>query len=430
MKAAARRSFYSVRETADPHTLTAVITDRMPRERRVAASDRPLHSSHVALIINDLRRAFLEARLNAREHTPIRRVLNEKEILTVIQLVKPLTRLAAILLTLSIAFTPPLVLAANDKEKPADAAKATEPLNDKDNPLLIGKRDINKGTIDFYSLDREVRLGRQLAAEVDRTAKFITDPVINEYVNRIGQNIVLHSDAKVTFTIKVIDSMDVNAFALPGGFLYVNSGVILAADEEAEVAGVMAHEIGHVAARHGVEQASKGTLAQYLSIPLIFVGGPLGAVVQNVANLAVPLTFLKFSRGAEEEADRLGLQYLWAAGYDPSAMLSFFEKLKAKERKEPGKLAQVFSTHPTTGDRMEKARLLLTRFPDRDEYTLTTSEFQTVKTKLLAIYNNQKLENKGKAAPTLRRKPRQDDPASSDDSVKDKPTLKRKTGGD
>jgi predicted Zn-dependent protease len=382
------------------------------------------------LIIRDLRRAFLDARLNEREHASIRTTLNEKEIPTVIQQFKPLTRLAAMLLTLSIALAPPLALAGNDKEKSADVAKATEPLNDKDNPLLIGKRDINKGSIDFYSLDREVKLGRQLAAEVDRTAKFITDPVINEYVNRIGQNLVLHSDAKVAFTIKVIDSMDVNAFALPGGFLYVNSGVILAADEEAEVAGVMAHEIGHVAARHGVEQASKGTLAQYLSIPLIFVGGPLGAVVQNVANLAVPLTFLKFSRGAEEEADRLGLQYLWASGYDPSAILSFFEKLKAKERKEPGKLAQVFSTHPTTGDRMEKARLLLTRFPDRDEYTLTTSEFQAVKSKLLAIYNNQKLENKGKTAPTLRRKPRQDDPANSDDTVKDKPTLKRKTGGE
>ncbi|MEN3334192.1 MAG: hypothetical protein V7641_3557 [Blastocatellia bacterium] len=347
-----------------------------------------------------------------------------------IQTLKQCTRLVAVLLTLSIALTPPLALAGNDKEKPTDVAKPTEPPSDKDNPLLIGKRDINKGSIDFYSLEREVKLGRQLAAEIDRTAKFVTDPVVNEYVNRIGQNIVLHSDAKVTFTIKVIDSMDVNAFALPGGFLYVNSGVLLAADEEAEIAGVMAHEIGHVAARHGVEQASKGTLAQYLSIPLIFVGGPLGAVVQNVANLAVPLTFLKFSRGAEEEADRLGLQYMWASGYDPSAMLSFFEKLKAKERKEPGKLAQVFSTHPTTIDRMEKARLLLARFPDRDEYTLTTSEFQMVKSKLLALYSNQKLENKGKAAPTLRRKPRQDDPASSDDSVKDKPTLKRKTGGE
>ena len=342
-----------------------------------------------------------------------------------IRTLKPCARLVAMLLTLSVA-APAVALAGNDKEKPTDAAKPGAALSDKDNPLLIGKRDINKGSIDFYSLDREVKLGRQLAAEVDRTAKFITDPVINEYVNRIGQNIVLHSDAKVTFTIKVIDSMDVNAFALPGGFLYVNSGAILAADEEAEIAGVMAHEIGHVAARHGVEQASKGTLAQYLSIPLIFVGGPLGAVVQNAANVLVPMTFLKFSRGAEEEADRLGLQYMWAAGYDPTAMLSFFEKLKAKEKKEPGKLAQVFSTHPTTGDRLDKARLLLTRFPDREEYTLSTSEFQVVKNKLLAVYNSQKLENKGKAAPTLRRKPRQDDPSGGDDSVKDKPTLKRK----
>ncbi|HJQ22917.1 MAG TPA: M48 family metallopeptidase [Blastocatellia bacterium] len=342
---------------------------------------------------------------------------------------KPCMRLLGVLLTFAIMTAQPAALAANDKEKAADAAaKPTEPLGDKDNPLLIGKRNINKGSIDFYSLEREVKLGRQLAAEVDRTAKFVTDPVINEYVNRIGQNIVLHSDAKVPFTIKVIDSMDVNAFALPGGFLYVNSGVLLAADDEAEVAGVMAHEIGHVAARHGVEQASKGVLAQYLSIPLIFIGGPLGAVVQNVANFAVPLTFLKFSRGAEAEADRLGLQYMWAAGYDPTALLSFFEKLKAKEKKEPGRLAQVFSTHPTTGDRLDKARLLLTRFPDREEYTLTTSEFQAVKGKLLALYSAQKLENKGKAAPTLRRKPREDD--ASDDDTKDKPTLKRKNGGD
>jgi beta-barrel assembly-enhancing protease len=362
--------------------------------------------------------------LNESKHASIGTTLNEKEIPIVIRTLKLCARLVAVLLTLAVAVAPSL--ARNDNEKPTEAAKPSAPLNDKDNPLLIGKRDINKGSIDFYSLDREAKLGRQLAAEVDRTAKFITDPVINEYVNRIGQNIVLHSDAKVVFTIKVIDSMDVNAFALPGGFLYVNSGVLLAADEEAEIAGVMAHEIGHVAARHGVEQASKGALAQYLSIPLIFVGGPLGAVVQNVASLAVPLTFLKFSRGAEEEADHLGLQYMWASGYDPTAMLSFFEKLKAKEKKEPGKLAQVFSTHPTTGDRLDKARLLLTRFPDRDEYTLSTSEFQIVKSKLLAIYNNQKLENKGKAAPTLRRKPRQDNPTSGDDSGKDKPTLKRK----
>jgi predicted Zn-dependent protease len=244
-------------------------------------------------------------------------------------------------------------------------------------------------------------------------------------VNRVGQNIVLRSDAKIPFTIKVIDAPDVNAFALPGGFLYINSGAILAAESEAEIAGVMAHEIAHVTARHGVEQASKGQLFQWLSIPLIFVGGPLGAIVQNAANILVPLTFLKFSRGAEEEADRLGLQYMWAAGYDPTQMLNFFEKLKSKEKKEPGTLAKVFSTHPTTGSRLDKARKLLERFPNRDEYVVSTSEFGAVKEKLLAITNQSKLGTDD-GAPTLKRKPSRDNSDGSEESDRDKPTLKRK----
>ena len=341
-----------------------------------------------------------------------------------------LSKAISIMIVLTVLPTPIHALAASSDKEAKSEAKASEPLKDNENPMMIGKRDINKRTIDFYSLERETKIGRQLAAEVDQKAKFITDPVINEYINRIGQNIVLHSDAKVPFTIKVIDSADVNAFALPGGFLYVNSGAILAADGEAEIAGVMAHEIAHVAARHGVEQASKGTLLQYLSIPLIFVGGPLGTIVQNAANILVPLTFLKFSRGAEEEADRLGLQYLWASGYDPTSILSFFEKLKAKEKKAPGALAKVFSTHPATGDRIDKARLLLTRFPDRDEYTVSTSEFNIVKQKLLAIVNQNNLgNNTEKAAPTLKRKPsRSSSNGNEGESEKDPPTLKRKPG--
>jgi predicted Zn-dependent protease len=212
---------------------------------------------------------------------------------------------------------------------------------------------------------------------------------------------------------------------LPGGFLYINSGAILAAESEAEIAGVMAHEIAHVTARHGVEQASKGQLFQWLSIPLIFVGGPLGAIVQNAANILVPLTFLKFSRGAEEEADRLGLQYMWAAGYDPTQMLNFFEKLKSKEKKEPGTLAKVFSTHPTTGNRLDKARKLLERFPNRDEYVVSTSEFGAVKEKLLAITNQSKLGTDD-GAPSLKRKPSRDNSDGSEESERDKPTLKRK----
>ncbi|HKP13126.1 MAG TPA: M48 family metallopeptidase, partial [Blastocatellia bacterium] len=317
----------------------------------------------------------------------------------------------------------------DDKPKP-DAVKKTEPLKDKENPELIGKRDINKGSIDFYSNSKEVALGRQLAAEIDRQAKFITDPVIGEYVNRLGQNIVLHSDANIPFTIKIIDSPDVNAFALPGGFLYVNSGLLLAADNESEVAGVMAHEIAHVAARHGVEQASKGRLFQYLSIPLIFVGGPVGMIAQNAVNILVPMSFLKFSRGAEEEADRLGLQYMWAAGYDPTSMLSFFEKLKAREKKKPGTLEKLFSTHPATGDRIQKAQSLLVRFPERDEYMISTSEFAGVKAKLLALTTQAKLGPDG--SPTLRRKPtlKRTDPDAPDAEPRDKPTLKRKSGSD
>jgi beta-barrel assembly-enhancing protease len=337
-------------------------------------------------------------------------------------------RLAALALAAAIVSGPAAAFAGDEKSNEISKPKKVEPLKDKENPLMIGKRNINKGNLDFYSLEKEARLGRELAMEVEREGKFITDPVITEYVNRVGQNIALRSDAKTPFTIKVIDSPDVNAFALPGGFLFINSGLILAADSEAEIAGVMAHEIAHVAARHGVEQASKGKLFQYLSIPLIFVGGPIGAIVQNAAGLLVPLTFLKFSRGAEEEADRLGLQYMWAAGYDPTAMMSFFEKLKSREKKEPGTLAKVFSSHPTTGNRIEKAQKLLTRFPERDEYTLTTSEFGAVKEKLLAITNQSKLEKGENGGPSLKRKPtlKRNPDADGDESEDGKPTLKRK----
>jgi predicted Zn-dependent protease len=336
-------------------------------------------------------------------------------------------RLAALAVAAVMLAGPAAALASEDKSTEQDKAKKVEPLKDKENPLMIGKRNINKGNLDFYSLEKEAKLGRELSMQIEREGKFITDPVITEYINRVGQNIALRSDAKTPFTIKVIDSPDVNAFALPGGFLFVNSGLILAADSEAEIAGVMAHEIAHVAARHGVEQASKGKLFQYLSIPLIFVGGPIGMIVQNAAGLLVPLTFLKFSRGAEEEADRLGLQYMWAAGYDPTAMMSFFEKLKAKEKKEPGTLAKVFSSHPTTTNRIEKARKLLGRFPDRDEYTISTSEFGAVKEKLLAITNQSKLDKGENGGPSLKRKPTLKRNPDGDDSEDGKPTLKRKT---
>jgi predicted Zn-dependent protease len=293
----------------------------------------------------------------------------------------------------------------------------------------IGVRDINKGSINFISLDKEIALGRELSQQVEKESKLLNDPVINEYVNRVGQNLVRNSDAKIPFTIKVIDSDEVNAFALPGGFFYVNSGLILAADDEAELAGVMAHEIAHVAARHGTEQASKGQLFQFASLPLIFMSGGIGYGVQQAANLLVPLTFLKFSRGMEEEADYLGMEYMYKSGYDPSAMVRFFEKLQAKEKAKPGSVSKLFSTHPPTGDRIKKVEdAITTVLPPADHYVQTTSEFDQVKTSLNGIQNHQRPEDENR--PSLRRQTRRPDPdqepAPSTDGDDERPTLKRK----
>jgi predicted Zn-dependent protease len=316
----------------------------------------------------------------------------------------------------------PLALIAS----PTFGQTQQKPLDDKDNPLMIGKRNINKGQIDFYSIDKEVALGRQLAAEVDRESKFVTDPIIIEYVNRVGQNIVLHSDVKTPVEIKVIDSNDVNAFALPGGHLYINRAVIETADNEAELAGVIAHETGHVAARHGVEQASKANLINYGSIPLIFLGGIGGFAIRQAAGLAVPLTFLKFSRGAEEEADRLGAQYMWAAGYDPHAMVTFFEKLQAKEKKKPGTIAKAFSTHPMTSDRIKEVGNLVARFPDKQEYEISSSEFDNVKSRLISINAERRPADERGGRPTLKRRPvPASDDGGSTEQPSDRPTLKR-----
>jgi beta-barrel assembly-enhancing protease len=320
---------------------------------------------------------------------------------------------------------------SKDKNKAKDDKKVKKPKNsDVDD---IGARNINKGSVNFYSLDKEIAMGRQLAAEVERQVKLVDDPTINEYVNRVGQNIVRNSDAKVPFTIKVVESDEINAFALPGGFFYVNSGLILAADDESELAGVMAHEIAHVAARHGTEQASKGELINFASIPLIFMGGVGGFAIRQAAGLLIPMQFLQFSRKDEAEADYFGLQYMYKAGYDPTATVSFFEKLQAKESAKPGSVSKLFSTHPPTGDRieMDKKNIELI-LPNREQYVVTTSEFNRVKAQLAQLENrrpNQEEANK----PSLRRKTQTQrrDPndrgttSTSDDDSSDRPTLKR-----
>jgi predicted Zn-dependent protease len=307
--------------------------------------------------------------------------------------------------------------------------------NKKKDPDEIGNRDVGKG-INFYSIEKEIALGKGLAQEVERQAKIIDDPIIAEYVNRVGQNLVRNSDAKVPFTIKVVDSEDVNAFALPGGFFFVNSGLILKAESEAELAGVMAHEIAHVAARHGTRQATRGEVMNLASIPLIFMGGWAGYGARQAASVLVPVGFLSFSRGFESEADMLGLQYMYKTGYDPGAFVDFFEKIQSLEKKKPGTMAKVFSTHPLTEDRIVTAQKNIQEMlKERPEYVVTTSEFNDVKTRLTALHNRRKIDDKDLNRPRLKKAPGSG-PTTTDGNDKgsgkddDRPTLKRRPDSD
>jgi len=270
----------------------------------------------------------------------------------------------------------------------------------------VGNRDIGaRGLGNWYSTDTEIKMGKTYADQVEKSSKLINDSVITEYVNRIGQNIVKNSDCKVPFTIKVIDSDEINAFALPGGFFYVNSGLILNADEEAELAGVMAHETAHVCAHHAVREMTRMNYAQLGTIPLIFIGGWTGYGIYEAASIGIPITFMKFSREFESQADYLGVQYMYRAGYDPQAFITFFEKIQALEKRKPGAVAKVFADHPQTPDRIlhtqeEIARIL----PARDEYMVTSSEFDDVKARLARIENKRRLtDTKGVTRPSLRR---------------------------
>lgn len=347
---------------------------------------------------------------------------------------------------------------ADAQQPETKAAKDEPPIPQKDKPDVkagtkqdvdaIGNRGVGKG-INFYSLEREMALGKGLAQEVERSSKLIDDPVVSEYVNRVGQNLVRNSDAKVPFTIKVIDSDVVNAFALPGGFFYVHSGLILRADSEAELAGVMAHEIAHVAARHGTKNATKGELAQMATIPLILLGpgGWAGYGLYEGLNFAIPMSFLKFSRDAEFEADYLGLQYMYAAGYDPNSFVTFFEKVETEEKRQPGTVPKFFSTHPPTPERVVAIQKEIGNvLPAREQYIVTTSEFDTVKARLRGIENRNKLreDKTNKDKPTLRTRTERGQPQAGQGGQQpnaqggdnnpsedpDRPTLKRRPEDD
>jgi beta-barrel assembly-enhancing protease len=300
-----------------------------------------------------------------------------------------------------------------------------------DDVSAVGNRDIGgRGMGNWYSTESEIKMGKSYAAELEKSVKFVTDPVINEYVNRIGQNLVKNSDAKVPFTIKIIDSDEVNAMALPGGFFYVNSGLILTADDEAEMAGVMAHEIAHVAAHHAAREQTRMNYAQLGTIPLIFIGGWTGYGIYEASQLAIPITFLQFSRDFEGQADFLGVEYMYRAGYDPQAFVTIFEKLENLEKTKPNIFSKAFSTHPATPNRIEAAQKeIATILPPREEYVVTTSEFDDVKARLARIENKRKpKDGENSNAPTLRRASTSNndpnDPNSSQGN--DRPTLSRR----
>jgi len=304
----------------------------------------------------------------------------------------------------------------------------------KKDPDEIGNRDVSKGIVpNWYSIEKEIALGKQMAQEVERQAKIVDDPIIAEYVNRVGQNLVRNSDAKVPFTIKVIDSEEINAFALPGGFFFVNTGILLNADNEAEMAGVMGHEIAHVAARHGTRQASTAQTVNLATIPLIFMGGWVGYGIRQAVGVAIPMGFLQFSKGYESEADMLGLEYMYKAGYDPEAFVDFFEKVQSQEKRKPGTMSKVFSTHPPTEDRIKRSQEMIQKYlKAKPEYVVSTSEFNDVKARVVAMHGRRTVTDpKDAGRPTLRRNPNgQIDSNGNETAPKsdsdDRPTLKRR----
>ena len=331
---------------------------------------------------------------------------------------------SSVSLALAFLLTVPVPAFPGDKDK-----------NGKTDPDAIGDRNVS-GKVNFYSLEKEIALGKSMAQQVERQSKVVNDPVVSEYVNRIGQNLVRNSDAKVPFTIKVIEDPTVNAFALPGGFFFVQSGLILKADTEAELAGVMAHEIAHVAARHGTRQATRGEIAQLATIPLIFMGGAAAYGIYEASGLLVPLSFLKFSRTFEAEADYLGVQYMYKAGYDPTAFVDFFEKIQTLEKRKPGTMSKVFATHPPTDDRIAKSQTEIADLKPRPEYVVTTSEFNDVKLRLAMLENQRRPDKTSNDPnkPTLRRNPNSNTPIEdetdpdkkSKGDEDDRPKLKRR----
>jgi beta-barrel assembly-enhancing protease len=261
-------------------------------------------------------------------------------------------------------------------------------------------------SLNFYSIEQELALGKQLALEVEKQAKIVDDPTISEYVNRLGQNLARNSRIAFPVTVKIIQSDEINAFTLPGGHIFINTGLIKLSANEAELASALAHELGHSAARHATRQASRKKLMSMGTVPLFLLGGVTGLAAREAAEIAVPMAFLKFSREFETEADLLGLECLSRSGYDPNATVDLFESMESTERRQPGSVAKLFRSHPLTPDRIEKTQKDIdTRLPRRDEFIVNTSEYEAVRARLYDLLQPQSASDS--STPELRRAPGQ-----------------------
>ncbi|HKV94033.1 MAG TPA: M48 family metallopeptidase [Candidatus Angelobacter sp.] len=342
-------------------------------------------------------------------------------------------------LALLLSMVPAFVSAQEQKDQQKDQQKESKDddkfyhgtgINDVN---AIGNRNVgcNRGLFNWYSLDSQVKMGQEFARQVEQSSHLITDPVVNEYVNRLGQNLARNSDTKLPFTIKVLDVEEPNAFALPGGYMFVNAGTLLMADDESELAGVMAHEIGHVAACHAARGQTRGTIASLAMIPVVILtGGLAGIGVNEAANIGIPAAFSKFSRGFEAQADYLGVQYAYKAGYDPNGMINFFEKLQALEKKRPGAVMKLYGDHPQTPDRIAKSQQEInTILPPREQYIVDSSDFEQAK-KRLALVMKHKLQKDGtETKPDLRRTAGDTSPDQDKKQDDDRPVIKRNPGG-
>jgi len=215
--------------------------------------------------------------------------------------------------------------------------------------------------INLFSVRQDTEIGRQAAADAERQLPMVRDAYVERYVNAIVDRLAEAAPGpKFDYRARVVNAADINAFSLPGGFIYVNRGLIEAVRSEGELAGVLAHEMAHVAQRHGTSQVTKAYGAQ-LGVGLLagVLGGRdhrLGMGEQVAGSLGLNALFMKFSRNAENEADRVGAQMMARAGYDPLAMASFFDVLAAEQRRNPGSVEQFFSSHPSPRDRAANIR--------------------------------------------------------------------------